>query len=254
MEYYQLLEFECSHLFIYENGELYNSRTNNYFTPNYSSEVELNTDNGNVYRISVRKLYGYYFNSPWANNINYQWLGPFGYNNYYVTSEGKVWSFTQHKYMKPFVDKDGYHCSNLIDNNFNSHTNRFHRLVALAYISNPLNKPCVNHLDGNRQNNIPSNLEWCTDYENNRHARFNGDAILAITDDQVHQVCALLEKGCYSQGEIGRMVNVSPYVVKNVRQGSGHRRISQHYNIPNSWKDKDLYANRFKSKRVGYME
>lgn len=45
-----------------------------------------------------------------------------------------------------------------------------HRLLAKYFIPNPNNYPCVNHIDGNKQNNSLDNLEWCTYKHNSQEA------------------------------------------------------------------------------------
>ncbi|TPR41249.1 HNH endonuclease [Apilactobacillus micheneri] len=58
--------------------------------------------------------------------------------------------------------------------NGNHSTKLVSRLIAESFISNPIDLPCVNHIDGNSLNNVPDNLEWCTYKYNQNHAYNNG--------------------------------------------------------------------------------
>ena len=66
-------------------------------------------------------------------------------------------------------DNSHYLCVNLRKEGKNK-VCMVHRLVAEAFIPNPDNLPVPNHIDGNKSNNIVTNLEWTTYSENNQHA------------------------------------------------------------------------------------
>jgi hypothetical protein len=67
--------------------------------------------------------------------------------------------------------KNGYYfVSFSMGSRGNKKTIRVHKAIAETFISNPENKPIVNHIDGVKTNNSIDNLEWCTHSENIRHA------------------------------------------------------------------------------------
>lgn len=105
------------------------------------------------------------------------WKDIKGYEGLYqVSNLGRVKSLprnTKNQYKngiikKNIILKNGYYFINLYNNGSKLFT--IHKLVAQAFIPNLKNKPCINHIDGNKQNNCVDNLEWCTYSENELHA------------------------------------------------------------------------------------
>lgn len=87
---------------------------------------------------------------------------------YSVSNTGLVKNNNTGKMLKPQVESNGYLRVLLYPEKKHR---LIHRMVALTFIPNIKNKPCINHIDGDKQNNCDSNLEWCTYQENCQHAR-----------------------------------------------------------------------------------
>lgn len=87
---------------------------------------------------------------------------------YQVSTWGRVRSING--ILKPYVNHNGYLKIGLMKNG-KSHKKRVNRLVALAFLPNPYNLPQVNHIDGNKQNNSITNLEWVDNITNRNHEK-----------------------------------------------------------------------------------
>lgn len=111
-----------------------------------------------------------------------------------------------------------------------------HRLVAIAFVSNPENKTMINHKDANKTNNTPENLEWCCNAENIQHAydhglipRNKGEECYnsKLTEKDVQYIKENYKKGCKELGARGlaRKFNVTHSLVLNIVKGKGWKHV-----------------------------
>lgn len=159
--------------------------------------------------------------------------------NYEVDENGVVYNLTTGKRIRQSLNRDGYVIVYLWKDN-KPKAKTVHRLVALAFIENPENKPCVNHKDGVKHHNFVENLEWSTYSENTKHSFDNGLQIPLkgseiswsnFTEEQIHEVCKLMQDG-FRNVEIEEKTGLPRWLMKNVRTGKNWTHVSHLYNIP----------------------
>ena len=88
-----------------------------------------------------------------------------GFDNYLVSNFGNVKNSKTNRILKPGDDKKGYKVINLYQNG-KYKTFKVHRLVGIAFLENPDNKPMIDHIDENKANNNVKNLRWATSSDN----------------------------------------------------------------------------------------
>lgn len=87
---------------------------------------------------------------------------------YAITEDGQVWSYKSNRFLKPYLEGKGYLKVSLSKNGEVKKC-KIHRLVAEAFVPNPLGLPIVNHKDEVKTNNHYTNLEWTTNIDNIRY-------------------------------------------------------------------------------------
>jgi len=139
---------------------------------------------------------------------------------------------TPEKILKGVSSKHGYLFVNVGKNK------TIHRLVALAFIPNPDNKPCINHINGIKSDNRLDNLEWCTYSENTTHSYINslqlpvcgssnGNAILNETI--VKEIIGLISDN-YTNKDISKKMGIASPLISNIRNNRNWNHVTRTYN------------------------
>lgn len=172
-----------------------------------------------------------------------EWKWIAGYEGRYeVSNQGRVRSFCrvngtrysdrkEPQVLRRYLGKNGYLYISLTDlGHKHKHCQLLlHRVMSLAFIPNPENKPYINHIDGNRANCALSNFEWVTQSENILHGISIGRLTVAknpargeqahksnLTDLDVRAIRKRHAQGGLSYSQLGREYGVADITIKRI--------------------------------------
>lgn len=154
-------------------------------------------------------------------------------DNYIIFENGDIYN-KYGKKLSPCDNGKGYLMVNVSINGKRT-CKSIHRLLGEAFIPNPNNHSDINHIDGNRRNNILENLEWCTHGQNikhsynlnNRSALGTNNANCKNSELTVIEICELLSQGFMPAAirDLGY-----PYtLVRQIKQRKNWKYISDNY-------------------------
>lgn len=150
-----------------------------------------------------------------------------GYKKYFwITENGILISRRTKNILSQEINPSGYltHATKIGGRNGQTKCFRIHRLVGIAFIPNPDNKPEINHKDGIKSNNFWTNLEWATSLENTQHAWENGlckplrgelSSSAKLSNLQANEIRELFATGKYSYSDLSQLFNVSLSIIGN---------------------------------------
>ena len=128
--------------------------------------------------------------------------------SYEVSNLGRVRNSATGYILKPSIHDNKYYRVTLTNPDKSKKHYKVHRLVAEAFVPNPMEKPQVNHKDGNKLNNYSLNLEWCSNKENALHAvqtglinRLNKERVI-----EIYKACWIDQLSIY---KVAKMFKVS---------------------------------------------
>ena len=180
-------------------------------------------------------------NEKKTEHLDEIWKDIDDYPNYQVSNLGRVKNKTADRILKPFLVGQGYYCVALYRNNV-SRFHYIHRLVGSAFLDKCEDKPVINHKDGNRTNNIVSNLEWCTQSENIQKA-YDMGLNSRRTPIRIVETGEVFD----SQTECARAIGGDQRAIQNCLSGNRHTHRGCHFEfVDNAKQKREPISNKYK--------
>lgn len=162
-----------------------------------------------------------------------KWRQIKGYDRYKVSNHGRVMNI-EGKIITPSISEKGYFRVRLYKDN-KTKDPYVHRLVANAFIPNPLGKPQINHVDCDKKNNHINNLQWCTNKENAHHAMANGifradrygedHPRTKLTNKEALEIRNAILNTSFSRKILAEKYGVTVSIVQEIRYGRSFRNV-----------------------------
>jgi hypothetical protein len=153
--------------------------------------------------------------------------------NYAVSNLGNLKNIKKNKVLRQTLSTKGYKRVGLKIGNKRIFY-YVHRLVALSFLDNKLLYDQVNHINGIKTDNLLSNLEWCSNQQNMKHAietgLFNNKGEkhhnTQLTDEQVLEIKILLQKKIAKSKHIAQLYKVSIKCISKIKRGETWKHIA----------------------------
>jgi hypothetical protein len=217
-------------------GYVFSFKTNSYLVPTFTNSGSLRITS-NQKSIYLRKIaYELFDNinlvvdaelirkrnldhSIGISNELWKSVGDF----YLVSDLGRLINLEKGTIINGAIDGNGYLKTKVWIEGCQIQTG-IHRLVALAFIPNPENRPQVNHIDANKLNNKLINLEWVSSLENRMHSVSIGNLSNKLTSSNIPIIRKLNADG-FTNYSIAKMFDVDSTTIRCVIDGSTWKHI-----------------------------
>lgn len=152
--------------------------------------------------------------------------------NFWLEDTGRLYNSRTKRWLKGGINK-GYHFYSLFFRG-KQYILYTHRAVAQYFIPNPNNLPIVHHIDGNKLNNLFTNLEWVSTQEHSQQHKREGSRLPKITfeekDYNTEDLAQFRDSPYYATID-GEILNVSKKIKIRFEESGNYYRFVGNYNL-----------------------